>query len=47
MILGMSTEAFTLFHVLISLIAIASGVVVTIGLWRAQRLPGWNAPAPG
>jgi hypothetical protein len=43
MILGMSTEAFTLFHVVISLIAIASGVVVTIGMWRAQRLPGWSA----
>ena len=43
MILGMSTEAFTLFHVVISLIAIASGVAVTIGMWRAQRLPGWTA----
>src|SRR2546430_2860987 len=43
MILGMSTETFTLLHVAISLIAIACGVVVTIGLWRAQRLPGWSA----
>ena len=43
MILGMSTEAFTLFHVLISLSAIAAGVVVTIGMWRAQKLPGWTA----
>jgi hydrogenase/urease accessory protein HupE len=43
MILGMSTEAFTLFHVLISLSAIAAGAVVTIGMWRAQRLPGWTA----
>jgi len=43
MILGMSTEAFTSLHVVISLIAIACGVVVTIGLWRAQRLPGWTA----
>ncbi len=42
MILGMSTGAFTVFHVAISLIAIASGVVVTIGLWRAQRVPGWT-----
>jgi len=42
MILGMSTGAFTLLHVAISLIAIASGVVVTIGLWRAQRMPGWT-----
>jgi hypothetical protein len=43
MILGMSTEAFTLLHVVISLIAIASGVVVTIGMWRAQKLQGWSA----
>jgi hypothetical protein len=43
MILGMSTAAFTLLHVAISLIAIACGVVVAIGLWRAQRLPGWTA----
>jgi len=43
MILGMSTAAFTLLHVVISLIAIACGAVVTIGLWRAQRLPGWTA----
>jgi hypothetical protein len=43
MILGMPTAAFTLLHVVISLIAIACGVVVAIGLWRAQRLPGWTA----
>ena len=43
MILGMSTEAFTLLHVVISLIAIASGVVVTLGMWRAQKLQGWSA----
>jgi len=29
--------------VAISLIGIACGVVVAIGLWRAQRLPGWTA----
>jgi hypothetical protein len=43
MILGMSTGAFTLFHVAISLIAIACGVAVTIGMWRAQRVPLWTA----
>jgi len=43
MILGMSTASFTLLHVAISLIAIASGVVVTIGMWRAQRMPLWTA----
>ena len=42
MILGMSTETFTLLHVAISLIAIACGVVVTIGLWRARGMPGWT-----
>jgi hypothetical protein len=42
MILGMSTGAFTLLHVAISLVAIASGVVVTIGMWRAQQMPGWT-----
>lgn len=42
MILGMSTGSFTLFHVAISLIAIACGVVVAIGMWRAQRMPLWT-----
>src|SRR5207237_8589059 len=42
MILGMSTETFTLLHVAISLIAIACGVAVTIGLLRARRMPGWS-----
>jgi len=36
MILGMSTRAFTLLHVAISLIG-SLRVVVEIGLWRAQR----------
>ena len=43
MILGMSTGSFTLLHVAISLIAIACGVLVTIGMWRAQRVPLWTA----
>jgi hypothetical protein len=43
MILGMSTGSFTLLHVAISLIAIACGVVVTIGMWHAQRMPLWTA----
>jgi hypothetical protein len=43
MILGMSTGSFTLLHVAISLIAIACGVVVMIGMWRAQRVPLWTA----
>ena len=42
MILGMSTSAFTLFHVVISLIGIATGFVVTAGLLGSKRR-GWTA----
>jgi hypothetical protein len=38
---GMS--AFTAFHVLLSLVGIAAGFVVVVGLLRAKRLPGWTA----
>ncbi|HUB02722.1 MAG TPA: hypothetical protein VL983_08545 [Terriglobales bacterium] len=38
MILGMSTATFTLLHVLVSLIAIASGFVVVFGLIRGNRM---------
>jgi hypothetical protein len=43
MILGMSTATFTLFHVLLSLIGIASGFVVISGMLSNKRLPGWTA----
>jgi hypothetical protein len=43
MILGMSTAAFTQLHVIISLIAIASGLVVVLGMLGARRLPGMTA----
>ena len=43
MILGMSTAAFTLLHVIISLIGIATGVVVVVGMLAGKRLPGWSA----
>lgn len=43
MVLGLSLAAFTLVHVLISLAAIAAGLVVVIGMLRAERLPGWTA----
>ena len=43
MILGMSVAAFTLLHVIISLIGIASGIVVLIGMLGAHRMPGWTA----
>jgi hypothetical protein len=43
MILGMSTASFTLFHVILSLLGIASGLVVVIGMLVAKRLDGWTA----
>ena len=43
MILGMTTSTFTLVHVLISLVGIASGFVVIYGLFTQKRLDGWTA----
>ena len=43
MIIGLSIENFTILHVIISLIAIASGLIVLAGMLRARRLPGWTA----
>src|SRR5258707_4026381 len=42
-ILGMSTETYTLIHVIISLIGIGSGLVVVFGLLGSKRLDGWTA----
>jgi len=42
MILGLSTANFTLLHVVISLVAIASGLVVVLGMLQSQRMPGWT-----
>jgi hypothetical protein len=42
MIWGMSTETFTLVHVLISLAGIASGLIVVFGLVAGKRLDGWT-----
>src|SRR3984957_8163669 len=39
MILGMSTAAFTQFHVLLSLVGIASGLIVAFAMLGAKRLP--------
>jgi hypothetical protein len=39
MILGMSTATFTQFHVLLSLIGIASGIAVVIAMLNAKRSP--------
>jgi hypothetical protein len=43
MVLGMSLSTFTILHVIISLIAIASGIIVVFGMSGSHRLPGWTA----
>ncbi len=43
MVLGLSLPAFTLLHVVISLVAIVSGLVVMFGLLGSKRLPGLTA----
>jgi hypothetical protein len=43
MILGMSVAAFTLFHVILSLIGIAGGIIVMFGMWAAKRMPAMTA----
>jgi hypothetical protein len=43
MVLGMSLETFTLVHVVISLVGIASGFIVVYGLLTAKRLDFWTA----
>jgi hypothetical protein len=39
MIIGMSIGAFTLFHVIITLVAIGSGLIVVGGMFASHRLP--------
>ena len=39
MVLGMSLAVFTTVHVIISLVAIASGIVVVIGMLGSHRMP--------
>ena len=43
MILGLSIPTFTLLHVIISLIGIASGLIVLFSMFSSHRLPGWTA----
>jgi hypothetical protein len=43
MILGMSLSTFTTVHVIISLIAIVSGIIVMFGLLGSHRMPGLTA----
>jgi len=42
-VFGMSLATYTLIHTLISLVGIASGVVVLFGLVVGRRLEGWTA----
>src|SRR5437763_1246740 len=42
MTLGMSLETFTLVHVIISLVAIASGLIVLFGMIAGKRLDALN-----
>jgi len=39
----MSTAAFTMLHVVLSLAGIAAGFIVAFGMIGARRLPAWNA----
>ena len=43
MIIGLSIHNFTLLHVAITLVAIASGLIVLFGMLGAHRLPGRTA----
>jgi len=43
MILGLSTDTFTLVHVVISLIGILAGAVVLAEMIAGRRLAAWNA----
>ena len=43
MVFGMSLATYTLLHVIISLIALAAGYIVVVGLLSSQRMAGWTA----
>lgn len=43
MVLGMSLQTYTAIHVIISLIAIASGLVVLVGMLANRRHDNWTA----
>ena len=43
MMLGMSLSTFTTVHVIISLVAIASGIIVLVGMLGSKRLNGLTA----
>jgi len=41
--MDLNFSAFTWFHTVLSLIAIVAGLVVVLGMLRAERLGGWTA----
>jgi len=43
MIVGMSVGAFTLLHVILTLVAIGSGLIVVGGMFASHKLPGATA----
>jgi len=43
MMLGMTLSTFTFFHVLLSLVGIASGFIVVYALLAGERLDAWTA----
>ena len=43
MMLGLSLHAVTILHVIISLVAIVSGLIVLFGLFKSQSMPGMTA----
>ncbi len=43
MIIGMSIQTFTIVHVIITLIAIATGFVVMFSMLGSKKLSGWTA----
>src|ERR1700746_762322 len=43
MVLGLSLSAFTMVHVIISLIGIVTGFIVLFGLFGSHRMPGMTA----
>ena len=43
MMLGLSLSTFTILHVIISLVAIVSGLIVMFGLLGSNRMPGLTA----
>src|SRR3984885_7244154 len=43
LMLGLSLSAFTILHVIISLVGIVSGLIVLFGLLGSRPAPGWTA----